>query len=119
VVVVALRALGVFQLYVILDALCERFDSDWQELARRQRAACGVAPALQRLNARYAPCLQVEYGLVQQAGATGEKLFRADSGFWNGKLIATLEQAGWGYSISVRLQFWVPAAIKVIPESAW
>jgi hypothetical protein len=29
------------------------------------------------------------------------------------------EQAGWLYSISVRLQFWVPAAIKQIPEQAW
>jgi hypothetical protein len=44
---------------------------------------------------------------------------RADSGFWNGKLIACLESAGWLYSISVRLQFWVPEAIKEIPEAAW
>ena len=32
---------------------------------------------------------------------------------------AGLESAGWLYSISVRLQFWVPDAIKAIPESAW
>ena len=56
---------------------------------------------------------------VARAGATGEKLFRADSGFWNRKLIARLESAGWLYSISVRLQFWVPAAIEQIPEQAW
>jgi hypothetical protein len=56
---------------------------------------------------------------VTRAGAAGEKLFRADSGFWNRKLIARLEGAGWGYSISVRLQFWVPDAIKQIPEQAW
>src|SRR5271167_87459 len=56
---------------------------------------------------------------VARAGATGEKLFRADSGFWNHKLITRLEQAGWSYSISVRLQFWVPEAIKQIPEQAW
>jgi hypothetical protein len=56
---------------------------------------------------------------VARADATGEKLFRADSGFWNGKLIARLQQAGWLYSTSVRLQFWVPAAIKQIPEQAW
>ena len=54
---------------------------------------------------------------VKRAGATGEKLFRADSGFWNRKLIARLEQAGWLYSISVRLQFWVPAAIKADPRA--
>jgi hypothetical protein len=56
---------------------------------------------------------------VTRAGAAGEKLLRADSGFWNRKLITTLQSAGWGYSISVRLQFWVPDAIKEIPESAW
>jgi Transposase DDE domain group 1 len=56
---------------------------------------------------------------VARAGATGEKLLRTDSGFWNRKLITRLEDAGWLYSISVRLQFWVPAAIKAIPEQAW
>src|ERR1035441_8444604 len=43
---------------------------------------------------------------VARAGATGEKLFRADSAFWNKKLMARLEQAGWAYSISVRLPLW-------------
>jgi Transposase DDE domain group 1 len=56
---------------------------------------------------------------VARAGATGEKLLRADSAFWNNKLIARLEKAGWCYSISVRLQFWVNDAIAAIPESAW
>src|SRR5215218_7760367 len=32
---------------------------------------------------------------VQRAGATGPKLLRADSGFWNKKLMARLESAGW------------------------
>jgi hypothetical protein len=56
---------------------------------------------------------------VARAGASGEKLLRADSAFWNRKLIARLEKAGWLYSISVRMQFWVPEAIAEIPESAW
>ncbi len=56
---------------------------------------------------------------VARAGAGGEKLLRADSAFWNRKLIARLEKAGWAYSISVRMQFWVPEAIAKIPESAW
>jgi len=56
---------------------------------------------------------------VARAGATGEKLFRADSAFWNKKLIARLEKAGWAYSISVRLQFWVKDAVAEIPEPAW
>jgi hypothetical protein len=56
---------------------------------------------------------------LERAGAGGEKLLRADSAFWNRKLIARLQNAGWTYSISVRLQFWVPAAIAKIPETAW
>src|SRR5215217_1357495 len=56
---------------------------------------------------------------LARAGASGEKLLRADSAFWNRKLIARLEKADWLYSISVRMQFWVPEAITEIPESAW
>jgi DDE family transposase len=56
---------------------------------------------------------------VARAGARGEKLFRADSAFWNNKLIARLEKAGWAYSISARLQFWVKDAVAAIPEAAW
>ncbi|MBJ7519815.1 MAG: IS1380 family transposase [Solirubrobacteraceae bacterium] len=56
---------------------------------------------------------------VQRAGATGPKLLRADSGFWNKKLIAKLERAGWEYSIGVRRQGQVPAAIAAICESDW
>src|SRR4051812_32182378 len=56
---------------------------------------------------------------VTRAGATGPKLLRADSAFWNKKLIARLERAEWRYSISVRMQSWVPAAIATIPETAW
>ena len=56
---------------------------------------------------------------VRRADASGEKLLRADSAFWNRKLIARLEKAGWDYSISVRMQFWVPEAIAAISESAW
>src|ERR687895_1524577 len=36
---------------------------------------------------------------VNRAGASGPKLLRADSGFWNRTLIARVEQAGWQYSI--------------------
>ena len=32
---------------------------------------------------------------VERAGATGVKLIRADSGFWNTKVFARLERAGW------------------------
>ena len=56
---------------------------------------------------------------VARAGATGVKLFRADNSFWNKKLMARLQRAGWQYSISVRMQAWVPAAIAQIPEADW
>jgi hypothetical protein len=32
---------------------------------------------------------------VERAGATGVKLLRADSGFWNTKVFERLERAGW------------------------
>jgi Transposase DDE domain group 1 len=56
---------------------------------------------------------------VTRAGATGPKLLRADNSFWNKRLMARLEKAGWQYSISVRQQAWVPAAIAQIPETDW
>src|SRR4051794_6129099 len=56
---------------------------------------------------------------VERAGASGAKLLRADSAFWNKKLIARLERAGWHYSIGVRLQYWVKDAIAAIPEPDW
>jgi hypothetical protein len=56
---------------------------------------------------------------VQRAGATGTKLLRADSGFWNQKIMARLERAGWTYSIGVRQQAHIKAAIAAIPEQDW
>jgi hypothetical protein len=56
---------------------------------------------------------------VARAGARGAKLLRADSGFWNLKLMARLQTAGWAYSIGVRQQKHVKAAITAIPEQDW
>src|ERR1019366_4735791 len=56
---------------------------------------------------------------VQRAGATGEKLLRADSGFWNQKIMRRLQCAGWTYSIGVRQQPHIKAAITGIPEQDW
>jgi hypothetical protein len=56
---------------------------------------------------------------VARAGAAGEKLLRADSGFWNTKLMDRLHAAGWSYSIGVRRQKAVAAAIAAIPEQNW
>ena len=56
---------------------------------------------------------------VARAGATGPKLLRADSGFWNKKIMARLQTAGWTYSIGVRQQAHIKAAIAAIPEQDW
>src|SRR4051794_33577880 len=56
---------------------------------------------------------------VERAGATGVKLLRADSGFWNTKVFERLEQAGWQYSIGVRMIKTVRQAVEAIDEDAW
>jgi hypothetical protein len=56
---------------------------------------------------------------VERAGATGEKLLRADSGFWNTKVFEYLEKMGWRYSIGVRMQKEVREAVEAIPEDDW
>jgi hypothetical protein len=56
---------------------------------------------------------------VRRAGAGGEILLRADSGFWNKKITAKLRRKGCLYSIGVRLTKPVAAALEAIPEEAW
>ena len=56
---------------------------------------------------------------VARAGASGEKLLRADSAFWNKTLMKRLEHAGWVFSISIRMQKGVAEQIASIPESDW
>ena len=56
---------------------------------------------------------------VARAGATGEKLLRADSAFWNKTLMKRLENAGWVFSISIRMQKGVAEQIAGIPETDW
>jgi len=56
---------------------------------------------------------------VARAGTNGVKLLRADSGFWNTKVFARLEQAGWSYSIGVRMTKPVREIVEQIDEGAW
>jgi hypothetical protein len=56
---------------------------------------------------------------VGRAGAEGEKLLRADSGFWSNKAMERLDDAGWSFSIGVRMQPHVKAAIGRIGEEEW
>ncbi len=56
---------------------------------------------------------------VRRAGAAGQILLRADSGFWNKKVIARLREQGCHYSIGVKLQRHVSERIAQIPDEAW
>ena len=56
---------------------------------------------------------------LERAGASGPKLLRADSGFWNKKIMSRLQTAGWTYSIGVRQQQHVKTVIEAIPETDW
>jgi hypothetical protein len=56
---------------------------------------------------------------LRRAGALGEILLRADSGFWSYKTIAALERHQIRYSIGVTMQAHVRAAIAEIDEAAW
>ena len=56
---------------------------------------------------------------VRRAGASGQILLRADSGFWNKKVTARLREQGCRYSIGVTLHKVVTARIVLIAEDAW
>src|SRR3954451_7196457 len=56
---------------------------------------------------------------VRRAGATGQILLRADSGFWNKKVIARLREQDCRYSIGVTMHKVVTARIALIPDDAW
>lgn len=56
---------------------------------------------------------------VRRAGAEGEILIRADSGFYSGKVIAYLEKMGCLYSIAVTQHKRMAERIAEIPEDAW
>lgn len=56
---------------------------------------------------------------VRQAGASGEILVRADSAFWNKKLLAYLAEKGCRYSVGVTMHKVVAERIALIAEQAW
>jgi Transposase DDE domain group 1 len=56
---------------------------------------------------------------VRRAGASGDILMRADSAFWNKKVMAYLREQGCRYSIGVTLQKPVLERIADIPDEAW
>jgi hypothetical protein len=56
---------------------------------------------------------------VQRAGACGEILVRADSAFWNKRVMAYLAERGCCYSIGVTMHKAVVERIAQIPDEAW
>jgi len=56
---------------------------------------------------------------VRRAGAKGEILIRADSAFWNKKVLAYLAEKGCRYSVAVTMHRVVAERIALIPEEAW
>jgi hypothetical protein len=56
---------------------------------------------------------------VRRAGASGEILVRADSAFWNKKVLAYLAEKGCRYSVAVTMHKVVAERIALIPDDAW
>jgi hypothetical protein len=56
---------------------------------------------------------------ARRAGATGPVCLRADSGFYNHKVVAACGKQGVTYSITVKVTKAVRAVIATIPEQAW
>ena len=59
------------------------------------------------------------FSRAREAGATGELVFRADSGFYNRQVIGACRRAGVRFSIGMRLDPKARKAIAAIPEDAW
>jgi Transposase DDE domain group 1 len=56
---------------------------------------------------------------ARRAGACGEILVRADSAFWNKRVMAYLAEKGCRYSIGVTMHKVVAERIAQLPEAAW
>lgn len=59
------------------------------------------------------------HGRVRRAGATGQLLWRFDSGFWNNDLMELIEGYGGWFTVGIRMQKPVVAAIETIDEDSW
>lgn len=58
-------------------------------------------------------------GRVRGAGATGELTVRADSAFYSRAMLWACRQAGVRFSVTVRMNTSVRAAIDALPDDAW
>jgi hypothetical protein len=105
-------AYGYTKLFGYHPILATRADTRETLHIRLRRGSANTQKGMLRFTDELIAC-------VNRAGATGVKLLRADSGFWNTKVFERLEKTGWQYSIGVRNIKKVRAAIEAIPEDAW
>jgi hypothetical protein len=59
------------------------------------------------------------HGRVRRAGATGQLLWRFDSGFWNNDLMELIEGYDGWFTVGIRMQKPIMAAIETIDDDAW
>jgi hypothetical protein len=59
------------------------------------------------------------FNRVRKAGATGQVVVRADSGFYNRNVTEACRKAGARYSITVKMSPALHKAIDAIPDDAW
>ena len=95
-----------------------RLPPDPRDASRHRRGAAHPARKGSANTSRgFARFLDELLARVERAGATGDAAARADSGFWNKQTFAKLDRAGWQFSIGVRLQPAVRAAIDAIART--
>jgi len=59
------------------------------------------------------------FNRVRAAGATGPLSLRADSGFYNNKVVAACQRAGVRFSITAKMSKSLRKVIDKVPEGAW
>ena len=71
-------------------------------------------------SARGAASLAAEaISTARQAGCTGQLLFRIDSAYYSAAVLSTIRRGGARFSVTVRMDPKIRAAIAAIGESAW
>jgi hypothetical protein len=100
------RALGLHPL------LATRADTAEILHGRMRKGSAGSGRGAQRF-------VRETIGRVRRAGASGQLIFRMDSGFWSRKVIAACEDHDAQFSITVARQPVITAAIDAIDDEAW